>query len=132
MTRVTTDASASAGSTTDSTNWVTSDSATTTARTAHHVRASGRERCHRVSVTPGFCQAASLHPSLVQGAVVPDPRSVTVAAVQGLPGSGIHHYNSGMETWDAIRSRRNVRQYTDQPIARDGLERVLEAGRRAP
>ena len=37
-----------------------------------------------------------------------------------------------METWDAIRARRNVRQYTDQPIARDDLERILEAGRRAP
>ena len=37
-----------------------------------------------------------------------------------------------METCDAIRSRRNVRQYTDQPIPRDDLERVLEAGRRAP
>jgi nitroreductase len=37
-----------------------------------------------------------------------------------------------METWDAIRARRNVRQYTDQPIARKDLERILEAGRRAP
>jgi nitroreductase len=37
-----------------------------------------------------------------------------------------------METWDAVRSRRNVRQYTDQPIARADLERILEAGRRAP
>jgi nitroreductase len=37
-----------------------------------------------------------------------------------------------METWDAIRARRNVRQYTDQPIARSDLERILEAGRRAP
>lgn len=37
-----------------------------------------------------------------------------------------------METWDAIRSRRNVRAYTDQPIARSELEQVLEAGRRAP
>lgn len=37
-----------------------------------------------------------------------------------------------METWDAIRSRRNVRQYTDQPIPRADLERVLEAGRRSP
>ena len=26
-----------------------------------------------------------------------------------------------METWDAIRARRNVRQYTDQPIAREDL-----------
>src|SRR6266508_1556582 len=37
-----------------------------------------------------------------------------------------------METWDTIRARRNVRQYTDEAIARDDLERVLEAGRRAP
>lgn len=37
-----------------------------------------------------------------------------------------------METWDAIRARRNVRQYTDQPLARADLERILEAGRRAP
>ncbi|HEY3957506.1 MAG TPA: nitroreductase family protein [Streptosporangiaceae bacterium] len=37
-----------------------------------------------------------------------------------------------METWDALRARRNVRQYTDQPIARADLEHILEAGRRAP
>src|SRR4051794_13063439 len=37
-----------------------------------------------------------------------------------------------METWDAIRARRDVRRYTDQPIPRDDLERILEAGRRAP
>ncbi len=37
-----------------------------------------------------------------------------------------------METWDAIRARRNVRQYTDQEVTRADLERVLEAGRRAP
>lgn len=37
-----------------------------------------------------------------------------------------------METWDAIRARRNVRQYTSQPIARENLERICEAGRRAP
>ncbi len=37
-----------------------------------------------------------------------------------------------METWDAIRSRRNVREYADKPIAREALEQVLEAGRRAP
>jgi nitroreductase len=37
-----------------------------------------------------------------------------------------------METWDAVRSRRNVRQYNEQPIGRDDLERILEAGRRAP
>src|SRR5439155_27222362 len=37
-----------------------------------------------------------------------------------------------MQTWDAIRARRNVRQCTDQPIARADLGRILEAGRRAP
>jgi nitroreductase len=37
-----------------------------------------------------------------------------------------------METWDAIRARRNVRTYTDQVIAREDLERILAAGRRAP
>jgi nitroreductase len=37
-----------------------------------------------------------------------------------------------METWDAIRARRNVRQYTDQQIAEVDLDRILEAGWRAP
>jgi nitroreductase len=37
-----------------------------------------------------------------------------------------------VDTWDSIRARRNVRQYTDQPIARADLERILEAGRRSP
>lgn len=37
-----------------------------------------------------------------------------------------------MQTWDAIRSRRNVRQYTDRAVPTDDLDRILEAGRRAP
>lgn len=37
-----------------------------------------------------------------------------------------------METWDAIRSRRNVRSYTDRPLPRAHLEQILEAGRRSP
>jgi nitroreductase len=37
-----------------------------------------------------------------------------------------------METWDAIRARRNVRQFSDRPLAEADLERILEAGRRAP
>ncbi len=37
-----------------------------------------------------------------------------------------------METWDAIRSRRNVRRYSDAHISPGDLERILEAGRRAP
>lgn len=37
-----------------------------------------------------------------------------------------------METWDAIASRRNVRNYTDQAIDESDLTRILEAGRRTP
>jgi nitroreductase len=37
-----------------------------------------------------------------------------------------------METWDAIRSRRNVREFTDRPIPGEHLDQILEAGRRAP
>jgi nitroreductase len=39
---------------------------------------------------------------------------------------------SGVETWDAITSRRNVRDYADRPIPDEDLNRILEAGRRAP
>ncbi|MGZ5353560.1 MAG: nitroreductase family protein [Actinomycetota bacterium] len=37
-----------------------------------------------------------------------------------------------METWDAIRARRNVRAYDERPISADHLERILEAARRSP
>jgi nitroreductase len=37
-----------------------------------------------------------------------------------------------METWDAIRARRNVRSYSDRSITPEHLDRILEAGRRAP
>lgn len=37
-----------------------------------------------------------------------------------------------METWDAIRARRNVRAYADRPIPAEDLDRILEAARRAP
>jgi len=37
-----------------------------------------------------------------------------------------------VETWDAIRARRNVRSFADSPISPEDLERILEAGRRAP
>ena len=37
-----------------------------------------------------------------------------------------------METWDAIKARRNVREFEDCPLPDEHLERVLEAGRRAP
>jgi nitroreductase len=37
-----------------------------------------------------------------------------------------------VETWNAITSRRNVREYGDKPIAPEDLDRLLEAARRAP
>jgi nitroreductase len=37
-----------------------------------------------------------------------------------------------METWDAIRARRNVRAYQDRPIAAGDLDRILQAGWRSP
>jgi len=37
-----------------------------------------------------------------------------------------------METWDALRARRNVRTFTRQPVAPHDLDQILEAGRRAP
>ena len=37
-----------------------------------------------------------------------------------------------MQTWEAITSRRNVRSFADQPIAGEHLDRILDAGRRAP
>ena len=37
-----------------------------------------------------------------------------------------------METWDALRARRNVRRYEDRAIPDDDLGRILEAARRTP
>lgn len=37
-----------------------------------------------------------------------------------------------METWDAIRSRRNVRDYEDRALDDADLERILEAARLTP
>ena len=37
-----------------------------------------------------------------------------------------------MQTWDAITARRNVRSFADRLIAAADLDRILEAGRRAP
>ncbi len=37
-----------------------------------------------------------------------------------------------METWDAIRARRNVRSFADRALSDADLDRILEVGRRAP
>ena len=41
-------------------------------------------------------------------------------------------YIPGVETWDALRARRNVRTYSEQPIEAADLDQILEAGRRSP
>ncbi len=43
----------------------------------------------------------------------------------GEPGDGI-------TAWDAIRSRRNIRQYAPRPITAADLDQILEAARRSP
>lgn len=37
-----------------------------------------------------------------------------------------------METWNAIRARRNVREYAERPISTADLDHILEAARRTP
>ena len=37
-----------------------------------------------------------------------------------------------MDVWDAIRSRRNVRQFSTEPIPPADLDQILEAARRTP
>jgi nitroreductase len=41
-------------------------------------------------------------------------------------------YTPVVETWDAIRARRNVRTYDERPVPPEALDRILEAGRRSP
>jgi nitroreductase len=38
----------------------------------------------------------------------------------------------GMDTWDAIRTRRNVRRFDDHPVPQDGLDRIVAAAALAP
>jgi nitroreductase len=47
-------------------------------------------------------------------------------------GASNRRYRRVMETWDAIRARRNVREFADRPIGAHELDQILEAGRRAP
>jgi nitroreductase len=45
---------------------------------------------------------------------------------------GDPRYGVCVETWDAIRARRNVRSYEDRPIPSEHLDRILEAAWRTP
>ena len=37
-----------------------------------------------------------------------------------------------METWDAIRTRRNVRSFDDRPLPHEHLDRIVAAAALAP
>jgi nitroreductase len=39
---------------------------------------------------------------------------------------------AGMQTWEALTSRRNVRTFTSDPVPAADLDQILEAGRRSP
>lgn len=39
---------------------------------------------------------------------------------------------NNMELWDVIRKRRMIRNFTDEPVAPDVIERIIEAGQHAP
>jgi nitroreductase len=36
-----------------------------------------------------------------------------------------------MDVWEAIRTKRAVRKFTDQPLSEDALRRIMDAGRRS-
>jgi len=40
--------------------------------------------------------------------------------------------DGGGSAWDAIASRRDVREFADRPVADADLDQILEAGRRSP
>jgi nitroreductase len=41
-------------------------------------------------------------------------------------------YQRSVETWDALRARRNVRVFSNRPLSADHVDQILEAGRRTP
>lgn len=53
-------------------------------------------------------------------------------SVESSRNAGRGVYPLGVETWDALRARRNVRRYADRAIPDEHLERILEAARRTP
>src|SRR5260370_14492997 len=41
-------------------------------------------------------------------------------------------YQRSVETWDALRARRDVRVFSSRPVPADHVDDIREAGRRAP
>src|SRR5262245_1117791 len=58
--------------------------------------------------------------------------TTTISVPPELPASAARVRLLLVQTWEAIRSRRDVREFTDEPIADDHLDEILESGRRAP
>jgi nitroreductase len=58
------------------------------------------------------------------------PLSHVIAGQRQVLGASVREVD--VETWDAIRSRRNVRSYSKRPIAAEELNRILEAAWRTP
>ena len=58
-----------------------------------------------------------------------EPPNYTEQARRHLPSE---KEQPAMQTWDAIRARRNVRAYTRDPVSDEDLNRILEAGWRSP
>jgi nitroreductase len=82
---------------------------------------------HRGGWRYNIVSAASRSPTR---STVSSGAPVAVPAVA--PGAQEESGEVEVETWDAIRSRRNVRSYGQGAIAPQDLDRILEAGRRAP
>ena len=47
-------------------------------------------------------------------------------------GARARRKGDGAETWDALRSRRNVREFSPTPVSEEDMAKILEAGRLAP
>ncbi len=68
----------------------------------------------------------------MRGTALAADRSVIARRGRWWPRTAWEAQDGTVETWDALRARRNVRQFTEHPVPDEALDRVLEAGRRAP
>jgi nitroreductase len=84
--------------------------------------------CHRQAVDP----LSSVNAGAADNQPLAHPQQLSTRLDGWSKAEGNRRWRDEMETWDAVRSRRNVRQFTDQPLSDDDLNRILEAAWRAP